>query len=87
MPPAMPHAHKLKLIKVASAHVDEISNTALAGGAGLFGIALADIATWVTIMAGLLSIIGLGLGIYLKWLQIRDHKSTTRSSADQSPQE
>jgi len=68
----------MKLIKVASAHVDEISNTALAGGAGLFGIALADIATWVTIVAGCLSIVGLGLGIYLKYLQIRDHKADNR---------
>jgi hypothetical protein len=64
-------AHKIKFLKLASAHVDEVANSALAGGVGMFGIALTDIATIVTIIAGLLSVVGLGLGIYLKWLQIR----------------
>ena len=78
----MPHkiaakmtAHKIKVLKVASAHIDEVANSALASGVGMFGLALTDIATIVTIIAGLLSMVGLGLGIYLKWLQIRAHKS------------
>jgi len=60
--------------KIATENVSEVANASLVSGGALFGIALADIAVYVTIGAGVLSVIGLSLGIYLKMLEIRSHK-------------